>query len=86
MIRTPCSKRRAPKRCAELEADQANLPEILQVVGGEKARLMYDQGDLGVGVISCGQGVGMANDIPSIEELFDRIIKEASEIAGKLAA
>jgi NADH:quinone reductase (non-electrogenic) len=75
----------AAKRCAELEADQANLPEILQVVGGEKAKQMYDQGDLDLGVISCGQGIGIARDIPSIEELFDRIMSEASDIAGKLA-
>jgi len=33
---------------------------------------MYDEGDLDVGIISCGQGIGMAHDIPTIKELFDR--------------
>jgi nitronate monooxygenase len=72
-------------KCAELEAKQAELQEILQVVGGAKAKLMYEQGDLDAGIVSCGQGVGMASDIPSIQELFDRIVSEASDIAGKLA-
>ena len=77
---------KAAKRCAELEAQKAELPEILQVVGGDKAKLMYEQGDVDAGIVSCGQGVGIASDIPSIQELFDRIISEASDIAGKLAS
>jgi nitronate monooxygenase len=47
---------------------------------------MFDQGDLSAGLISCGQGVGLAHDIPTVQELFDRIIEEASTIAKKLAA
>jgi nitronate monooxygenase len=41
---------------------------------------------LDVGVISCGQGVGMLHDIPSVQELFDRMAAEAESIAGKLAS
>jgi len=48
----------AAKKCAELEADRAELPEILNIVGGEKAKIMYEKGDLDAGVISCGQCVG----------------------------
>jgi len=75
----------AAKKCQELEADQADLPEILKVAAGEKAKIMYDKGDLDVGIISCGQGIGMANDIPTVQELFDRIITQAADIAGNLA-
>ncbi|MBN1103392.1 MAG: nitronate monooxygenase [Deltaproteobacteria bacterium] len=74
----------AAKRCAELEASQANLPEILTVVAGEKAKRMYETGDLDLGVISCGQGVGLVHDIPAVKELFERIIAEAEEILGNL--
>ncbi len=75
----------AAKKCAELEADQAGLPEILKVVAGEKAKMMYEKGDLDVGVISCGQGVGMVRNIPTVQELFDGIISEATDIAKRLA-
>ena len=54
--------------------------EILTVVAGEKARLMYENGDLDGGIISCGQGIGLVHDIPTVKELFEKIIGGASEI------
>ncbi len=73
------------KKCAELEAAKAELPEILKVVSGEKAKIMYDKGDLDSGIIACGQGVGIAHDIPTVKELFERIITQAADIAKNLA-
>ena len=70
----------AAKKCAELEASQANLPEIINIAAGEKAKKMYRDGDLDAGVISCGQGIGLAHDIPTVKELFDRIIGEAESV------
>lgn len=75
----------AANRCQELEAAQADLPEILKVVAGDKAKVMYDKGDLDAGIISCGQGVGLVHDIPTVRELFDGIIAEATRIAKGLA-
>jgi nitronate monooxygenase len=60
--------------------------EVLQIVSGERAKIMYGQGDLSAGIISCGQDVGLCHDIPTLKELFDRIIEKASVIAKKLAA
>jgi nitronate monooxygenase len=76
----------AAQKCLELETRGAELAEVLEVVSGERAKVMFDQGDLSAGLISCGQGVGLAHDIPTVQELFDRIIEEASTIAKKLAA
>jgi len=67
----------AARKCTELEAEHAELPEILKIVAGEKSKTMYETGDLDAGVISCGQGVGMADDIPTVKELFDRIMGQA---------
>ena len=75
----------AARRCLELEAQQADLSEILKVVGGQKAREMYDTGALDEGIISCGQGVGLVHDIPTVKELFDNIIAQATDIARRLA-
>jgi nitronate monooxygenase len=74
----------AARKVAELEANQAGLPEILNVATGEKAKKMYREGDLDVGIISCGQGIGIAHDIPTVKELFDRIMKEAADVARGL--
>jgi len=75
----------AAKKCAELEASQANLPEILTVVAGEKAKRMYEEGVLDLGVISCGQCVGLGHDIPTVKELFERIMGEAVDKVNQLA-
>jgi len=75
----------AAKKVADLEADKAGLPEILSIATGEKAKMMYDKGGLDKGMISCGQGVGMVHDIPTVKELFDRIISEATDIAKNLS-
>jgi nitronate monooxygenase len=40
---------------------------------------------LDVGVVSCGQGVGLVHDIPTVQELFDRMVETAGALAGKLA-
>jgi len=75
----------AARSCAQLEAAQGDFPEILKIVSGDKAKRMYAQGDLDAGIISCGQGVGIAHDVPTVKELFDRIIAEAGQAVKKIA-
>jgi NADH:quinone reductase (non-electrogenic) len=76
----------AAQKCMELENAQADVAEILKVVAGENAKRMYDTGDVDAGILPCGQGVGLVHDIPTIQELFDRIVKEAADLARSLAA
>jgi len=75
----------AARKCSELETCNAELPELLAVAGGEKAKLMYSEGDVSAGIISCGQGIGMAHDIPTVQELFDRIMSQAEQLSRRLA-
>jgi len=74
----------AARKCAELEENKADLTQILQVVSGEKARQMYVQGDLDVGIVSCGQGIGLIDDIPTVKEVLDRIVEEATQAAKRI--
>ncbi len=76
----------AAQKIAELESNQAGLPEILNIATGEKAKKMYWEGDIDIGIISCGQGIGMAHDIPTLKELFDRIMSQAEDVARGLTA
>ncbi len=75
----------AAKKCVELENARADFSEILKVVGGENAKKMYESGDLDAGIISCGEGIGLAHDIPTVKELFERIIREAADIVNGFA-
>ena len=44
---------------------------------------MYREGDLDVGVISVGQGVGLVHDIPTVQELIERIMQQAQEAVAR---
>ncbi len=53
--------------------------DILDEVAGVYPRIMMD-GDMDAGVWSCGMVAGLINDIPTCQELIDRIMREAEEI------
>jgi nitronate monooxygenase len=80
-------KNKAAARVLELESGAPGDPsEIFSAAAGAKAKEMYDNGALDVGVVSCGQGVGMVHDIPTVQELIDRMMAEAESLAGELAS
>ena len=54
----------------------ANTPMLL------KAAMVDGRPDLGV--MASGQVVGLIDDLPSVQELLDRIMKEADEVLGRL--
>jgi len=76
---------KAAYKCAELDKSGEDPEEIINIAAGENAKRMYTTGDLDCGTVSCGQGVGLAKDIVSVQELFDRIIREAEETVTGLA-
>ena len=71
-------------KCAELEAAGADFfEEIYPVVSGEKAQKMFNEGDTDCGIISVGQGIGICGDIPTVSELFDRMMAQAESSLGR---
>lgn len=75
----------AAKKCVSLEESKADFMTIYEVIKGENARLMYDEGDVDKGILACGQGIGLTHDIPTLKELFDRMAAEAEARLGSLA-
>lgn len=72
---------KAARLVLELEAMEDSDPmKIFEVAAGSKAKKMYDTGDLDIGVISCGQGVGLIHDVPTVKEFFDRAMSEAASV------
>ena len=79
-------RNKAAEKIIELESQKASLQEIVQVASGQNALKMYREGNLDAGMISCGQGVGLVKDIPTVKELLDRIMKEAEDTISKLSS
>ena len=75
---------KAAQNVLELESQGAALFQLIQAASGEKAEKMYKEGDIDLGVVSCGQGVGLVKDIPTVKELLDRAMVEAEETISRL--
>ncbi len=75
------------RKCAELEAAGADFfTDIYPVVSGENAKKMYTEGDLDCGIVSVGQGIGICCDLPTVSELFDRMMEEAESAMCRFTA
>lgn len=58
---------------------QGKFEEIQPYVSGARGRKVFIDGDVNAGVWTAGQVVGLINDIPTCDELVNRIEKEALE-------
>lgn len=54
--------------------------DISALVQGVKGRALFESGELESGIWSAGMVVGLIHDIPSCEELLERMVTEAEDI------
>jgi len=74
------------EKVSQLEQEGAGIAELAPLVTGKNGLKMLTEGDTECGLMSAGLCVGLVHDIPTIEELMDRIMSDAREIAeGRLA-
>lgn len=75
---------KAARDIAELEARQAGLEAIVKAASGEKSVRMYREGDVDLGVMACGQGVGLVKKIRPMKDIIEEIVYQADELRQKL--
>ncbi|MDP2952449.1 MAG: nitronate monooxygenase, partial [Chloroflexota bacterium] len=63
-----------------MESRNAQLEELLTVIGGANVKKMIANGDVNAGVMACGQVVGMINSVPTCKEVIDEMVNGAQEI------
>jgi NAD(P)H-dependent flavin oxidoreductase YrpB (nitropropane dioxygenase family) len=59
--------------------ENLRFDDIIEQVAGVYPRIMVD-GDMDAGAWSCGMVAGLINDVPTCQELIDRIMGEAEAI------
>ena len=68
-----------------MEQEGADIDRLLTVIDGSLAREALIGGRLATaGVVSVGQSAALIGEIPSVQELIDRIIAEAEAAYRKL--
>jgi nitronate monooxygenase len=68
------------RQVLELEAQGKPFEEVAHLVKGVRGREGLESGDLDHGIWSAGMVQGLIHDIPTVRELVDRIIAEATQI------
>jgi nitronate monooxygenase len=68
-----------------LAKPDAKFEDVAHLVRGAKGRELLESGDLDRGLVWAGQSQGLVHDIPSVAELIERILREATSIMGRLA-
>jgi NADH:quinone reductase (non-electrogenic) len=71
-------------KLAGLEARGASLEELLPIIGGRLSQKAGLDGDLEAGMCLAGEAVGLINDVPTVKELFDHMIREANAVYERL--
>lgn len=71
-------------RVLEAEARGATLEELLPMISGKVNARAAIEGNLDEGFLYAGQGVGLIQDLPTVAELFDRILAEARSVGARL--
>ena len=56
------------------------IQDIMNIVTGKQNRKVMQDGEMDAGVWSCGMVAGLIHDIPTCQELVDRIMSEAENI------
>jgi len=64
----------------------ATIDDISHLVAGKRGRVVFESGDVEHGIWSAGMVQGLIYDIPTVEELVSRIVKEADEIIERLGS
>ncbi len=81
------AKNSVSQEVVEIESrGNATIDDIAHLVAGKRGRVVFESGDVEHGIWSAGMVQGLIHDIPSVEELISRIVKEAEEIMGRLGS
>jgi len=67
----------------EMEARGTTIQELLPVIGG-RPNIAFEEGQVEGGFVSVGQAMGLISDIPTVQELFDRMIEQATEARQRI--
>jgi len=79
-------RNKAVEKLLEIEREKAlgdekiDIDDVRHLVTGSENRRVLQDGEMDVGVWSCGMVVGLIDDVPTCRELVDRIMSEADEI------
>ena len=77
------AKNSVVEKVVDLEKKGATLEEMLPLISRQGPAIV-DTGNMEDGLVSMGQSVGLVHDVPTCQELIDRVVEEALEVQERL--
>jgi len=71
-------------RAVKAELEGWNEEQLKELLGKKRERLGIFEGDETEGEMEAGQGVGLIKDIPTVKELFERLLREVEDAYQKI--
>ncbi len=68
----------------DLEDKGASIEEIVPLVAGQRSMKAMEAGNVDESLLACGQIVGLVHDIPTVKELVERTMEEATALYERL--
>jgi NAD(P)H-dependent flavin oxidoreductase YrpB (nitropropane dioxygenase family) len=65
------------KEVDRMEREGATLEQLLPLITGQRAKHVYFEGDIDGGIWSCGQAVGLIQEVLSVQELIQQMVADA---------
>ncbi len=65
-----------------LSTSEAKFSDVKHLVAGDKGRELLKEGDLSQGIFWASMAQGLIHDIPSVQDLIDRIMAEADAVVS----
>jgi NAD(P)H-dependent flavin oxidoreductase YrpB (nitropropane dioxygenase family) len=77
-------KNPAAEEVVAIEQGGGDMAEILSVAAGTRLKRMLENGEVDEGVIACSQSIGRVNEIKSVSEVIEGMVREAEEVRERL--
>ena len=74
----------AAEKVLEMEKRGADIFELLTYIGGEALQKVLFEGEVDAGVVACGPVAGLINDVPSVKQIIERMVKQGQDIVKHL--
>jgi NAD(P)H-dependent flavin oxidoreductase YrpB (nitropropane dioxygenase family) len=78
-----CYNNEVSRKVEVIEKDKGKdyqFSDVRELMAGARGRTVYSTGNIHAGIWSCGQVIGVINDIPTCKELIDRLEQETIDI------
>lgn len=74
------AKNSVSQEVVDILANGGSFMDVMPLVAGARGRTVYEEGDPELGVWAIGQCQGLIKDIPTVHDLVNTMVAEASEI------